>query len=51
MDTLTIVNIKRFPLDLWRAVRLRAFERGIPVRAFVVEALAAHLQTTETETK
>ena len=40
---MTTINIKRFPADLWHKVRVAAAQRGVTIRAFVVEALVAHL--------
>ena len=43
----TTIQIKKFPADLWRRVRVRAAERGQRIRDFVIEAVKKHLKSTE----
>ena len=39
----TEVRLKNFPTDLWARLRVRAAERGVTMKAIVVEALTAYL--------
>ena len=44
----TAIQIKKFPADLWRRIRVRAAERNQVFRDFVNEAVKKHLKSTET---
>ena len=45
--SLIAVQIKKFPADLWRRVRVRAAERNQRIRDFVIEAIEKYLKSTE----
>ena len=45
--SLTTIQIKKFPADLWRRLRVRTAERSQLIRDFVVEAIEKHLKATE----
>ena len=45
--SLIAIQIKKFPVDLWRRLRVRAAERDQLIRDFVVEAIEKHLKATE----